>query len=344
MRGWRLLLSISAVVLAAALFLMLKGRGESQPDVGSNGLLITKPATTAVASASIPVPVPVPVPVLPSPSSLQPAPASLEAIYNTPVVFYGKVQDQDGTAIADANVKVAVADRAGGGSSKLALKSDQAGLFTITSKGMSLHVRVSKEGFEPVSGQEPSGQRSHGGFDYGMALENGIHTPDPARPVVFTLYRPSRNASLVVIEEQSLTIPKTGRPVVVNLAPNGGKPGRELVLRCWTNDTLKEKDGRYDWKLEIAVKGGGILERKDTGGHLAPADGYTSVLTMDMPRTLSRQQWDNDVKRTCWVKFEDQTFGRIDVRMIAGGDHFATVEGYINEQAGSRIFEVQSKP
>lgn len=262
--------------------------------------------------------------------------SSVATIFSTPIVFYGSVQTQDGVPIAEALVTASVADKFGGGSSKVTTQSDSQGNFSISSSGMTISVRVSKEGYLPIPEKTADAPRSTGAFDYGADLGHGIHQPDPKAPVIFTLFKPPACEPLNRIREKETVLPRNGEPVRVSL----DVPAHSLELKCWTDDANQERDGRYDWKLEVAVVGGGIQRRMDSFDFTAPSDGYGQSELIQMLRTLERPKWQDDFEQSYWVKFSDGHFGIIKVRMIAGGAHYSIVSGYVNPKPGSRNLAV----
>ncbi len=261
---------------------------------------------------------------------------SVAAIFSTPIVFYGSVRTQDGVPVAEAQVTASVADKFGGGSSKVTTQSDSQGNFSLSTSGMTISVRVSKEGYLSIPEKTADAPRSTGAFDYGADLGQGIHQPDPKAPVIFTLFKPQANEPLNRIREKETVLPRNGEPVRVSL----DVPDHSLELKCWTDDAKQERDGRYDWKLEVAVVGGGIQRRMDSFDFTAPSDGYGPTELVQMPRTLERPKWQDDFEQSYWVKFNDGLFGSIKVRMIAGGAHYSIVSGYVNPKPGSRNLAV----
>ena len=268
--------------------------------------------------------------------ALGPNSPSIASLLSSPIVFYGKVQSQSGSPIADAEVRFSVADKVGGGSSKQTIRSDKDGSFTIVSKGMALSVYVSKEGFFSIPWRQGGSQRSRGTFDYAANFGSGIHKPDQKKPVIFTLLKPPPIEPLNRIREKETVMTKDGAPVRVSLDISA----HSLELKCWTNDMNKDRDGRYDWKIEVAVVDGGIQRRSDSFDFTAPSDGYQQAALIEMPRTLKRPDWQNDFEQSYWVRFNDGLFGTIKVRMIAGGAHYSIVSGYVNPKPGSRNLAV----
>jgi hypothetical protein len=89
----------------------------------------------------------------------------------------------------------------------------------------------------------------------------------------------------------------------------------------------------------VDVEGGGIQDRTDETNFSAPEEGYASSAVIDMPKSLGVKKWFSDVTRNYWLRFPDNTFGRIEFRMIAAGDHFADIGGYRNPTANIRNLE-----
>lgn len=266
--------------------------------------------------------------------ALSPPPAapSVAAIFSTPIVFYGKVQTQDGAPISEAQVTASVANKFGGGNSTITTQSDSQGNFSISSIGLTVSVRVSKDGYFSIPEKTANAPRSSGAFDYGADLGSGIHKPNRNAPVIFTLFKPPAIELLNRIREKETAMSKNGDPVRVSL----DSPAHVLELKCWTSDATKERDGRYDWKLEVSVVGGSLQRRGGSFDFTAPSDGYVQTDLIQMPRTLKRPDWQDDFEQSYWVRFNDSRFGNIKVRMIAGGGHYSIVSGYVNPKPDSR--------
>ena len=120
--------------------------------------------------------------------------AELNALYLTPITFYGKVVDQHSKPIADATVLTISTDTLLGHGTDRMRRTDANGLFTLSgAHGSSLVIEVSKEGFHQLTNLQ---SRQHNmppskkGFAYALDQGEGIHNPDKANPQVFMLYRP----------------------------------------------------------------------------------------------------------------------------------------------------------
>ncbi len=251
----------------------------------------------------------------------------------TPITFFGIVIDQNGAPVPEANVEASVLDNFTKGS-PLTVKSDNFGKFAIQSKGMSLHVAVSKNGYYQIGG-DSVGETSSRGFEFAANLGRGVHKPDPNNPVIFNLHKSGSPVKLLRIDN-SPKIQKNGNVVKVIF---DGNPTHSLAIRCWTHDDKKLPDGRYDWKCEIDVPDGGLQESSGAYDFIAPDVGYTQNAIIEMPLTIERLLWKSDVSKRYWVKFNDGIHANVRIRMIAAGDHFAVIQGYLNPTPGSRNLE-----
>jgi hypothetical protein len=276
------------------------------------------------------------------PPAISPTPASpnsprldpIETILRTPFQFYGIVLDQDGKPVVGVKVDAAVMNNFAEGGTPVSATSDAAGRFSIQSQGASLHVHVSKSGYyqvDPGGSLKPSSQ----GFDFGVDQGRGVHRSDPASPDVFHL-RKAGNPVVLERFETSSKVPRDGSPVVVRLSKTSNVT---LRVRCRTIEDGKTPTDPYDWRCEVDVEGGGIQDRTDETNFSAPEEGYASSAVIDMPKSLGVKKWFSRATRNYWLRFPDNTFGRIEFQMIARGDHFADIGGYRNPTANIRNLE-----
>lgn len=257
--------------------------------------------------------------------------AGFKASFATPINLYGKVLDQHGDPVSSASVEYSVLGLTG--KQKLQTTSKPDGSFEITGhRGGTLSVEVSKTGYRQlpgVDGKVGSGKL----FYFGLG-----HPPasSPQGPIVFTLQKPGVIELLIHAEERNYRLTRDGSAIEINLHP-GGSAAHRVVLRCWNKELepRPQTERRYDWRLEIAVPGGGITERKDIMSFEAPETGYEPNAMIDMP-VDAKPHWSDSAKRSYFMRFGDNVFARVNVEMIAGGDHFVVWESHLNPKAGSR--------
>jgi hypothetical protein len=258
----------------------------------------------------------------------------VSAIFSTPISFFGKVQDQNGAPVIAARVIFGAIDEFWGSGSTYEAVSDPNGLFAVTGiKGAGLTVGVSKDGYDGVKGL------SYQSFGYGMPPDSTRKAPPSKElPAIFVLRKKMAADPLLQIRKDVL-IPKDGTPIEISL-----KTGKavslqqgDLRIECWTSDDKKDLQGRYGWHARVSVPGGGLMIRTDAEGEFeAPESGYHPDVEISMPQTAAR--WERSYDGQYWLLLHNRTYARIRLRLTTAGDHFATIESYLNP-SGSRNLE-----
>jgi hypothetical protein len=252
--------------------------------------------------------------------------------WKRPINFYGRVIDENETPVAGAKARFVWNDLSIEGTSTAQTISDADGLFSLLDrKGKGLTVTVTKDGYYTFHDSDrPS-------FEYANPYD-ALFVPDSNNPVVFHLRKKGTGEPLLTFSK-NFAIPRDGTPVGIELS-EGKKVSLEradLVVRCWTQDREKDSSNRYDWKLEIQVPKGGLLESTNEFPFLAPVDGYKERDEIEMPKTLEGA-WKRTFERKYFVKTRKGSYGRIQFRMIAHGDHFCIIDSALNPP-GSRNLE-----
>ena len=191
-----------------------------------------------------------------------------------PIVFYGKVVDGNGNPIEGATVKFLVSDTSETGTTEYPKLSGNDGQFFLDRiKGGSISVYVSKRGYYSKIGG------SH--FEYNTGSN---HIPDPNNPVIFQLRRKGEAAELIKGHSR-VPLSRDGTPSKVNLIT--GKPSSEghFTVQVWSS-MANASNAPFDWKVILNVPDGGLLEFNDEFPFLAPENGYTSSIEINMPASL----------------------------------------------------------
>ena len=89
------------------------------------------------------------------------------------------------------------------------------------------------------------------------------------------------------------------------------------------------------------MEAAGIQEIADSSfAFEAPETGFHNPqFVIDMPKSMDSKSWSDRATKHFWVHFTDGTYGRISFEMIAGGDHFAMLDGYRNPTPNDRNLE-----
>ncbi|MGB8167784.1 MAG: carboxypeptidase-like regulatory domain-containing protein [Chthoniobacteraceae bacterium] len=278
----------------------------------------------------------------------EPAPAQVSKFmeaFATPIIFYGKVIDQHGTPVSGAAVTLSPNDNPlGGKTSKHHQTTDSAGLFSVVGlHGITLAVEVKKAGYYQIP-SNGRGSGSNGLFEFGVPSTRGPHRPEKDNPVIFTLQKSEALEPLVTVGKENFSVSRDGTPRTISLNPGDASGAEQVTLRCWTKDLQRPSGQRqYDWRLEISVPAGGLFPRADAFAFEAPEEDYQQSEVVDMPASLPSEKWRDFAARSYFLKFSNGKFGRVDIEMQAGGDHFVVWKSYLNPKAGSRNIEADPR-
>lgn len=251
--------------------------------------------------------------------------------YQTPISFWGKVIDEKGNPVSDAEVGFMAIDKPmSDRGANYKSKSDSSGLFSITEiKGAGLYVKVSKDGYHDIQSD----------YVIGYAIPTEQKQPSPSDPSVFILRKMGQAEPLKTYSSNGILVAKTGQPVAISLMQERVVPIEQgdLKIEVWTEDQQKDVEGRYPWKCRISAPGGGLVETKDDFSFLAPIEGYKPVVEVNMDPNSSR--WRKDFEDQYFVKLKDGHFARVNLRITTGGRHFFSFTSYLNPISGSRNLE-----
>lgn len=304
--------------------------------------LATPEASKTQSGVLLPV---APPPTSPLPSKGEQMIAILDAHNDKDIEFYGKVIDQQGSAIPDVKVTGSVIYNSGRGSGvqEAHTTTDAEGLFSFTGmKGRTFDYHLEKVGYQTM----PEGDA----FDYTeLVPENKRHHPDPRNPVVLKMWKHQAAEPLVHYERKYFPLPADGTSVRIDLLT--GKQvatGGDLVIAV-SHVVLPRgatPEPQFDWRAHMEIAGGGLLESRQRLMYLAPEDGYAPRLTLDM--LADKPDWTNTVDRNYYLKTRGDLFARMEVHLNAnqrGYDpSYAMLQWWLNPKPGSRNLEVDTGP
>lgn len=254
------------------------------------------------------------------------------ADWRTPIVFYGKVVDENNRPVSGADVKIIVSDTSEDGTTHYNLLSAEDGTFVlrdITGRGLSVY--VSKDGYYTLKDVRRN-------FEYaGEGRGNNYH-PIASRHEIFRLKKRGETAALTQFE-RDVAIPKDGTPTYISLYSGKAVPEHigHLEVRIWNLADNAARGKKYDWRCEISLPGGGLLETKEEFAFEAPHTGYDGDSVFDMSKDMERG-WTRDVSRSYYVRLRDGNFGLLHFRVIAGKTNFVSLKAFVNPD-GERNLE-----
>jgi len=257
---------------------------------------------------------------------------SIQGALATPITFYGKVIDQNGDPVPDATVNYSALDKFNASGSQYQGKSDANGNFSISGiVGAALSVGVRKKGYYMIDGKSASA------FAYGVGPDSTRREPPTKdNPAILVLQKMGIAEPLIHISSRTYRIARNGTPLEVDLTTGQKSAQGSLRVEAWTEDQAKNAKQHYNWRCRISVPNGGLVERQDQFDFEAPADGYKPSDEIVMLKTAGK--WQPQAQREYFVKFEDGRYARIQLKMIAQGNHFFRLESYLNP-SGSRNLE-----
>lgn len=250
---------------------------------------------------------------------------------NVPINFYGKVIDQNGAAVAGAQVntsirlvKEPIPGMIGDSFDKSTLITASDGTFALVGKvGEFLSIKdVVKDGYVT------SGKLRTSTFWYYESEERRFR-PNPAVPVVFTIWKLAGAEPLKVVKsafEFSANDGFHGLDILEGKKPKSSETtDLKVSMTAPVVVGLREK---YNWSFVFKVENGGLIETTDDYMFLAPIDGYTPRIEVNF--TSSDAGWQDYFEKSFYLKSR-------------GGSVYARVKVYVKRgNDGSAIMEVES--
>jgi hypothetical protein len=222
--------------------------------------------------------------------------ANVLSNYNDmPIVFYGKLEDQFGSPVADATVDISVQVNNGyeATTTRGQVISDAGGLFTVSGyKGENLSVVPKKAGYALAS-------RNGGGkYSHLYSEEERIH-PDPSNPVVIKMWK-LQGAEPLVGLDHNYKLHYTDAPIYFDLLSGKVVPsGGDLKITVSRAPGVMSGRNRLDWGVQVEAVDGGLMDsaKGEETTYWAPADGYQPSATI----SFSTNAWNGGFNRGYFV-------------------------------------------
>ncbi len=257
----------------------------------------------------------------------------LDAQNSQEINFYGKVVDQYGQSVAGAQVRgniMVYASAEASGSRNYYTQTDAAGNF----KFVGLH--AAKFGAAP----------SKDGYEYNERQPNNwseTYKPDPANPMVFTMYK-LQGAEPMVHTQLDSRVPYDGTAATFDLLT--GKKGDTGDLRITllrTPQQIKRGTDHFEWNVSIEIIGGGLVGSSDLYPYEAPENGYQG--TFEFSQAKAAPNWTQRLAKTFYIHTAKGDYGRVTIDLTVDSerpDTGVSVESYLNP-SGSRNLEYDRK-
>jgi hypothetical protein len=257
--------------------------------------------------------------------------------YNTPINFWGKVIDENGTPLANAKAEITVDEHAA--NKKYTTFSDDEGMFELLGKrGARARIKVFLNGCAPTSDEKIGSRISARTIYYSSKAMPAYAPPTKENPQIFVLRKKNPIANLSHAFKKQASIGKAGDAQKIELAAAGKTIGVEV--RCWSYCPVPFTYDRYDWQAEIKIEGGKLRTITELEPVTAPIEGYQQVFQLGMPKD-TKDNWlrsSPNGQRDFWVQFDDGTYAKARIEVKTGRKHEVDVEVWYNLD-GTNNFE-----
>lgn len=246
--------------------------------------------------------------------------------YNHPISLYGKVEDQYGAPVSGAIVEISLypvgipnAKGPDGG-----LRTDNEGRFSITGlTGSSIGALAMKKGYlrvPPLGSFSSSASLSYTGGD-GSGERHAI----PSNPVVLKLLKVGAVIPMIHVTKKRWKLPLNEIPKIIALDSEDGQGIHQIEFRFSSNWNKLPMDNeinskQFDWSFEIRIPGGGFVWDESDVKFEAPESGYMPMVRYEYLEGDSGNDWVRFRDGRYFVKFADNSYGRIQFSIDGGSD------------------------
>ena len=193
--------------------------------------------------------------------------------WKMPIEFYGKVVDQFGQPVVNAEVVLNWTTVVGPiPDPKKSIFTGPDGKFEIKGiQGKGMSVNILKEGYDRT-------HNSHESFEYAAFYQDDFHVPDPNNPVVFRLHKTMEAEPLYVFSPYGYITPG-GEPLIMNV--ENGKIASQGDLAF--SVALGAETNRYGSDFIVTMQGlngAGFVFSNEEFLSKAPESGYQNIFTV----------------------------------------------------------------
>lgn len=251
--------------------------------------------------------------------------------FRTPIIFYGKVIDENDQPVVGAEIKYSC------NSIDVTLTqevhydgkvySDASGMFKIDGiRGIDLGFQLSHPDY-----YNSVKNRTLVGYARGRD-PNVPETPEAAW--IFRMYK-KKNPIAMVSGSGGVKVPPNGTPGIISC----GKYGR-LQAEYLGNPPPTYTGKPFEWLVRLSVPNGGIMEAGPEFNFEAPMSGYQPFIEINMKNT--QQGWVESVRKNYFISF-GQNFSRMNIYVNSGKEAFVSIDYLINPTLGDRNLESDPK-
>jgi hypothetical protein len=252
---------------------------------------------------------------------------------NIPIVFYGRVVDQDSRPLPDVTVKPEVkratnlVEHYSGANpvTKYApVHTDASGQFVIRGyRGLLLNFGLSKEGYRSWGG----------GASYDRRLPN-CHKPDPIHPVEYMLIREDLPMAEKVFSGRLKWVWNQGT-ITVDLDP---VVGSVTITPTRSGNNPTNKRITFDWSVAMRANGFEMVPMLEERPRIAPTTGYQSGHRYRYSR--GDEDWVSGANDLFAIRTTSGQYGLLGIRIFGDGEDngvCGAISVYLNKSGARNI-------
>jgi hypothetical protein len=219
--------------------------------------------------------------------------------------YYGKVVDQYGNPVTDADVEgnIMLDSLETSKEETHITQTDNRGFFQFTGlHGASLGVHIRKEGYEMDArgkgSKAPIGQRSS--------------QDDRA---TFTIWK-FRGAEPIKYVSTESHVPFDGTPITFDITTGKENPNGDLRVTLLRVPLQVRRSGqKFDWGIKIEILHGGLIAENDAYPYWAPISGYQPYFEFNI--SSNDVPWHSTMTQNFYIKNSHGQFGRMQMDTFA---------------------------
>jgi hypothetical protein len=254
------------------------------------------------------------------------------AIWQAPILYFGRVVDENDQPIAGAQA-------AYGAQSMNQLReevydtgivtTDERGIFKISEvRGVNLMVQVSHPDYYPY----PTNST---GFDKRSVPRRGYFSAGEETAEVFRMHHKGNPVPLVHgVDGVDVPLGETSTVIELRGGEYSQKIG-QLVIQASGDPPPRRNREQFNWNVKITIPGGGFIESTNQFDFVAPMEGYVPMIAFGF--TKATVGWTDTVAKNYFVKLPTG-YARLGVYIGAKRPLFFSIDYYFNPD-GSRNVE-----
>jgi hypothetical protein len=231
--------------------------------------------------------------------------------YKTPIVFYGKVVNQNNQPIQGAIADMHWTGTRGEALDKATVISGAEGRFALEGvSGKLLVIWIHKENCI-------GGTNSQGDYNYADFYEPNYHVPDSNQPVIFSLWTLGDPEPMYKFNYYC-DLTADGKPSWFDLKTGRSAPTGNIGFSVIRHSIEKGLESGYSIVVQAGLGGGIALSNGEEFLFQAPLNGYQPMIQIEQPEKRSNSDMEYKLTRIvrCYLKTADGKYAAIDTEII----------------------------